>query len=249
MTIPEITMTQAIILSLLSVIIISAVPLLAFSFMKIGNEKLRKITGVFVALAIGAMLGDVVFHIYPEATETNTTSFWIFALAGVVFFFIAERLIHWHHHQNHDHTHPIGKLVLLGDGVHNFVDGLLIAGSFLISPSVGFATAVAVILHEIPQELGDFSVLLHAGYTKTRAVRANFLSACAAIIGCLVGILGNNLVQGLPVILLSVTAGGFVYVSLTDLLPWVLKKKGSLPLSFVMFFIGLLAMYILTFVE
>lgn len=242
-------MTQAIILSLLSVIIISAIPLLAFSFMKIGNEKLRKVTGVFVALAIGAMLGDVVFHIYPEATETNTTSFWIFALAGVVFFFVAEKLIHWHHHSDHQHAHPVGKLILFGDSIHNFVDGLLIAGSFLISPSVGLATTVAVILHEIPQELGDFSVLLHAGYSKARAIRANFISACAAIVGAIIGLIGNAFVQNLPTTLLSITAGGFIYVSFADLLPWVLKKKGSLPLSFIVFFVGLLAMYILTFIE
>ena len=242
-------MTQAILLSFISVLVISAIPLFAFSFMKTRDEKLRSITGVFVALAIGAMLGDVIFHIYPEASAVNPQMFWIFAGLGAIFFFIAEKFIHWHHHANHSHTHPVGKLILLGDGVHNFVDGLLIAGSFLISPSIGFATAFAVILHEIPQELGDFSVLLHAGYSKTRAIKANFLSACTAIVGCLIGIIGNSFVEGLPTILLSITAGGFAYVSIADLLPWVLKKKDSLPLSFIMFFVGVVVMYALMLFE
>lgn len=232
-----------------SVVVVSAIPLFAFSLMKVSEEKLRRITGTLVALAVGAMLGDVVFHIFPEATEGGSITFWLFGLVGVAFFFIVERLIHWHHHANHHHTHPVGKLILLGDGLHNFVDGLLIAGSFLIDIRTGIATTIAVVLHEIPQEIGDFSVLLHAGYSKIRAIRANFFSACSAIVGVTVGTLGNSFAEGLPLILLSITAGGFVYVSVGDLLPWILRKKESLPLSFVVFILGLAAMYALTLFE
>lgn len=242
-------MTQQIVFAFISVIIISAIPLFAFSLMKISEEKLRNITGTLVALAVGAMLGDVVFHIFPEAIEENATTFLVFGAIGIVFFFAVERLIHWHHHANHSHTHPAGKLILLGDGLHNFVDGLLIAGSFMIDVPTGIATSIAVILHEIPQEIGDFSVLLHAGYTKLQAIRANFFSACSAIVGVAVGILGNTVVQGLPLVLLSITAGGFIYVSLGDLLPWVLRRKESLRLSFVVFLLGLVAMYGLRFLE
>jgi len=244
----ELSMTRQMLFAFISVAIVSAIPLFAFSFMRVEERKLKSLTGLLVALAIGSMLGDVVFHIYPEAAEEHPTTFWLFGLAGIAIFFIAEHLIHWHHHAVHDHVHPTGKLILLGDGLHNFVDGLLIAGSFLIDIRTGIATTIAVVLHEIPQEIGDFSVLLRAGYSKPRAIKSNFISACSAILGVAVGAAGNTYAQNLPIILLSVTAGGFLYISIADLLPWVLKKKDSLLSTFTIFILGMAAMYLLTFV-
>ncbi len=242
-------MNQQILFAFISVFVVSAIPLFAFSFMRVEERKLKAITGSLVGLAVGAMIGDVVFHIFPEATEDGQATFWLFGLLGVAIFFVAEKLIHWHHHTSHNHVHPTGKLILLGDGLHNFVDGLLIAGSFLIDIRTGIATTIAVILHEIPQEIGDFSVLLRAGYTKFKAIRANFFSACAAILGVTIGVTGRHLFADLPILLLSITAGGFIYISLADLLPWMVKKKESLPLSFTIFVLGAAMMYALTILE
>jgi zinc and cadmium transporter len=183
-----------------------------------------------MSLAVGALLGDAFIHLIPEALgkSSNVTLTSILIIAGVLIFFILEKFMHWHHHgedQNESGIHPVGKLIILSDGVHNFIDGIIIGASFMVSLSIGIATTVAVILHEIPQEIGDFAVLLHAGYTKRRALVLNFLSALSAILGAVVLFILGDVVGVLSTWFLPIAAGGFIYIAVADLIPELHKTK------------------------
>src|SRR3989344_5690581 len=148
------------------VIIVSLISLIGVFLLSIREEFLKKYISFFVSLAVGALLGDAFIHIIPEALEisSNTALTGSLIIIGILAFFIVEKFLHWHHHgedANEPHIHPIGKLILFSDGVHNVTDGMIIGASFLVSIPIGVATTIAVVLHEIPQEIGDFVVLLH----------------------------------------------------------------------------------------
>ena len=219
------------------------------------EEKLRKYIFIFISLAVGALLGDAFIHLIPEAFDEfkNTTLASILIISGIFAFFALEKFLHWHHHgedKEESHIHPVGRLILFSDGIHNFMDGMIIGASFLISIPVGLATTLAVILHEIPQEIGDFAVLLHAGYTKMRALWLNFLSALLAIAGVLIVFaLGKE--QFLTSWISPIAAGGFIYIAIADLIPELHKVKGLkysiLQITAVV--MGITAMFALTFVE
>jgi zinc and cadmium transporter len=136
-------------------------------------------------------------------------------------FFVLEKVLHWHHAHlpSEEVLHPVAVTNLIGDGLHNFVDGTIIAGSFLVSPQLGLATAIAVAVHEIPQELGDFAILIHAGLKPHRALALNFASSLAAVAGAVGLLAASSVVEGLSDVLVPFTAGGFVYIASTDLLP------------------------------
>src|SRR3989344_973372 len=160
--------------ALLSVIVVSLVSLVGVFALSIKEEFVRKYIFLLISLAVGALLGDAFIHLIPEAfgDSTNPLATSLFIILGIVMFFVLEKVMHWHHHVDDSesyHIHPVGKLVLLSDGVHNFIDGIIIGISFLASIPLGVATTLSVILHEIPQEIGDFAVLLDAGYTRKRA--------------------------------------------------------------------------------
>jgi zinc and cadmium transporter len=164
------------------------------------------------------LLGDAFIHIIPEAFESNLGSNMasILVISGVLLFFIIEKFIHWHHHgedKEEIHIHPVGRLVLFTDGFHNFIDGAIIGASFLISTHVGIATTLAVILHEIPQEIGDFAVLIHSGYTKNRALLLNFLSALTSLLGLVVVFLFGNIIDNVAMWFIPIAAGGFIYIA------------------------------------
>lgn len=191
----------------------------------------RSLLFVFVSIAVGALLGDAFIHLLPEAVEElGAQAFW-WALGGMGIFFVLEKLLHWHHHHEphaaetpdctdcHDHIAPFGKLVIISDVLHNIIDGVIIAAAFLLSPAAGLATTIAVALHELPQEIGDFGVLLHAGYSRTRALLANFASALSAFMGAaIVFILGTEVTELIP-IFSAVAAGAFIYIATVDLVP------------------------------
>jgi zinc and cadmium transporter len=179
-----------------------------------------------VAVAAGALLGDAFLHLIPEAVEHahgfTPVVAWC-TLGGLLGFFSIEQVIHWHHHgedieAGHSHVHEVAWMNLLGDLLHNLIDGMLIAGTWIVSPAAGLATTVAVALHEIPQEFGDFGVLLHAGVSPRRALLLNFVSACAAIVGAVVVLFTERAVE-LGAYLTPVAAGGFLYVACADLVP------------------------------
>ena len=244
----------------ISVLIVSGISLIGVSTLSLRAERLRGVLFVFVALAVGALLGDAFFHLLPEAFEESgniaVTSFLI--LAGLLTFFWLEKLLHWHHGhhgdiieiEKEDHIKPLGTLILFSDGLHNFVDGLVIGASYLVSIEVGIATSIAVVLHEIPQEIGDFGVLLHAGYSKSKAILYNFISALAAVLGVLVIMLVGESAEHFIGWVIPFAAGTFIYIATADLVPELHKQRGSSTvLEFVAILVGVGAMYFLLFFE
>lgn len=238
--------------ALLSVLAVSLLSVLGAVVLLGGNRAARWLP-LLVALAAGALLGDTFLHLLPHAVEAqggfDATLTWG-VLGGLVGFFLIEGLLHWHHHGEdvHEHgpegLHTFGWMNLIGDALHNLIDGMLIASAWIVSPEAGLATTVAVALHEIPQEFGDFGVLLHAGFTPRRAVWLNLGVGCVAILGCLIVLLSHDAI-GLEQYLVPVAAGGFLYVACADLVPEMRARsrgKALVPIVLaLMLGIGLMA--------
>jgi len=212
-----------------SVLVVSIVSLVGVFTLGFHERFLKKYIFVLVSLAVGALLGDAFIHLIPEAFEEigNTTAVSLAVIGGILIFFILEKVLHWHHHDDTgEHLpRPIGKLILISDGIHNFIDGLIIGSSYLISIEVGIATTLAVVLHEIPQEISDFGILLHAGYTKKRALWLNFFSALLAVLGAGIALAFNEITGVFAMWLIPITAGGFIYIAMSDLIPELHKTK------------------------
>ena len=191
---------------------------------------------MLVSFAIGALLGAAFLEIIPHAFETGKAHQVAFAILGGIFgFFVLEKLLLYRHchtehcevHDQHTSAHDHGRsgtLIVVGDTVHNFVDGVLIAAAFVQSTELGVVTAVAIIAHEIPQEVGDFLILLHSGYSRLRALAVNLLSSTATIFGGVLGYYGLQLVDGLEPILLGVVAASMIYVAVADLIPGLHRR-------------------------
>ena len=239
--------------ALISVLVVSLISLVGVFTLSLKEEKIKKYVGVFISLAVGALLGDAFIHIIPEAFETSAHLAGILIIAGILIFFILEKFLHWHHHEDdkETHTHPVGKLVLFSDGIHNLIDGIIIGASFLVSIPIGIATTIAVILHEIPQEIGDFAVLIHSGFTKKRALWLNFLSALMAIIGVIISFILGTSAESFVSYFLPIAAGGFIYIAVADLIPELQKNKKLKQsiLQIIIVIIGILSMLALTLLE
>ncbi len=225
---------QTIIYALSSVILISIISLIAIFALAIKTEILKKILLYMVSFSTGALLADALIHLLPEAVEEAgafTFQISLFVLSGILFSFIVEKFIHWrhcHHPEHIDHeVHSFASMNLFGDGVHNFIDGLIIGASYLVSIPVGIATTIAVVLHEIPQEIGDFGVLLHGGFSKKKAILMNFLTALTAVIGTIIALAVGLKVQGLTDFLIPFAAGGFIYIAGADLIPELHKETNT----------------------
>ena len=152
---------------------------------------------------------------------------------------------------NKEHAHPFAYTNLVGDGLHNFIDGLIIGASYIVSVPVGIATTIAVVLHEIPQEIGDFGVLIHAGFSKGKALALNFLSAVAAILGAVVALWLSGAVEGLEMVLIPLAAGGFIYIAGSDLIPELHKENHIVRsiLQVISFIAGIGVMLLLLLLE
>jgi len=240
----------------ISVIIVSIVSFVGVFFLSLKEEALKKSIGILISLAVGALLGDAFIHLIPETLEkfSNNTLAGFLIILGIIIFLMIEKFLHWHHHENDleiKHIHPVGKLILFTDGFHNLLDGIIIGASFLISIPIGIATTLAVILHEIPQEIGDFAVLIHSGYTKKRALWLNFLSALTAIIGLIIALIFGNIAETFTLWILPIAAGGFIYIAVADLIPELQKTKNTkyFIFEFLTILSGILIMASLTFLE
>jgi len=163
--------------------LVSIVSLIGILFLTVKDKILKKTLLVLISLASGTLLGGAFFHLIPESFSTLDESIFITVVLGIVGFFLLERTLWRHCHERECPVHPFAYLNLLGDGIHNFIDGIIIAASFLSAESLGIITTVAVIMHEVPQELGDFGVLIYGGFSKTKALLFNLLSAIFAIVG------------------------------------------------------------------
>jgi zinc and cadmium transporter len=183
----------------------------------------------------------------PESLEKlQGGETFVYALVGFTLFFLLERILYWRHcHEGHCDVHAFSYLNLFGDGIHNFIDGLVIAGSFLGGIPLGIATTVAVVSHEIPQEIGDFAVLIYGGFSKGRALFYNLLSGLTAVAGGVIGYFLATNIAGFSAPLLPLTAGGFIYIAASDLIPELHKEKdpNKSNLAFVLFILGLLFMW------
>jgi len=210
--------------SILSVFLVSAISLIGIFFLSLKGTKLQKILLLLVSFAVGGLFGDAFIHLLPEAFRTLginlTTSLWV--VFGIIIFFVLEKFVRWRHchiPSSTGHYHPVVTMNLIGDGVHNLIDGMLIGASYNVSITVGIATTIAVILHEIPQEIGDFGILVHGGFSVRRALLFNFLSAITSVLGVLISLIVGPNVQGYSITLLPITAGGFIYIAGSDLIP------------------------------
>jgi len=228
---------------------ISAISLVGGMGLVVGARTLDRYLILIISFAAGALLGDAFLHLLPEVSESEagfdlTAS--LSLLTGVIAFFVLEKGLHWHHsHVPHEEVlHPVAVSSLVGDALHNFVDGAIVAASFIVDPALGVATAIAVALHEIPQELGDFGILVHAGMTPRRALLLNFLTGLAAVLGAVLTMLFANTAD-LERYLIPFTAGAFVYIASTDLIPELHKEpepgKSAAQVAFLLAGVGVMA--------
>lgn len=238
-------------LSVLLVSLISFSGLLALTFNMIWA---RKTLNLLVSFAAGALLGDVFIHLIPELADKQqiTLETSVYILLAIIAFFIMEKYVHWHHHHgitDEDQTaHHLVFANLFGDGVHNLIDGMIIGGAYLLDIKLGIATTVAVILHEIPQEFGDFGVLIYAGLSKGKALFYNFISALTALLGLGIALLVPAS-EKLPAIMASIAVGSFIYIAAADLIPETHKQKEKFWASLGSFMFGIVIMYLLLYVE
>jgi len=220
--------------SLVSVFVVSAISLVGVFTLTLQQDRLQRTLSHLVSFSVGALLGDVFLHMFPEMMEAgHALRQGTYILAGILVFFVLEKLIRWHHsHTEHEEKiHSVVYLVLVGDGLHNFIDGVVIASSFLVDVHLGLVTTLAVIFHEVPQEVGDFAVLMHGGWKSGKALWANFLSGLTAVLGAVVVLVFSNQLSAAPEILLSLAAASFIYIAMSDLIPELHEEvgmKGSL---------------------
>ncbi len=201
----------------------------------------KRLLPCLLSYATGTLLGAAFLGMIPKAMEqAQTLNISITILVGIVLFFLLEKILLWRHCHDKDcevHSNT-GPIILIGDAFHNFVDGLVIAAAFLTSIPMGIATSLAVIAHEIPQEVGDFAILLHSGYTKLRALVLNFLSSLSTLLGAVAAYYFLAETSQLVPYILAMSAASFIYIAVADLVPSLHKSTGlkatALQISLIM---------------
>lgn len=247
-------MTDVWLYTLISVVVVSLISLVGIVTLGIKQERLERILFYLISFSAGALLGDVFIHILPEIMGgERALSSGIYVLAGIMLFFVLERVLKWHHsHTSHDEeVHSMVYLTTVGDVLHNFLDGVAIAAAFLVSTPVGIATAAAVIFHEIPQEIGQFAILLHGGWSKRKALLYNFFSALTAIVGAVLVLLFSQSFTEAPTFLLGIGAASFIYIAMADLIPELQKEQHTRRsvLQFIWMVAGIAVMALLLILE
>lgn len=218
--------------TLASVAFVSIISLIGIFTFSIKIDKLRKALLFLVSFSAGALLGDTFIHLFP--TMIKQSGFGLdaaaYLLSGMLIFFVLEKFIHWRHCHiptSKEHPHPFVYMNLIGDSLHNFIDGMVIAGSYLVSIPLGFATTLAVVFHEIPQEIGDFGVLVHGGFRRMKALLFNFLTALTAVVGAIVVLAAGMKTGNIISLIIPFTAGGFLYIAGSDLIPELHKETDA----------------------
>lgn len=210
---------------ILATMAVSLISLTGICLIRVKDATLEWLLDYLVSFAVGGLLGGAFLHLFPEAVETGNAALFSHALAGIIVFLLMERFLRWRHcHQGRCEAHSFTYINLIGDGVHNFIDGMLIAASFVQDTRLGIATTIAVAAHELPQELGDFAILVYGGFGRTKALLLNLLSGLIAVIGALVAYYQMHHVVWLKDFLIPFTAGGFVYLALVDMVPELHRK-------------------------
>lgn len=240
--------------ALASVALVSLLSFAGILTLVLREKRLKKVLLYLVSFSVGGLLGVAFLHLLPEVVEEagfglNVSAY---VLLGIVISFLVEKLIYWRHCHiptSKEHPHTFAFMNLFGDAVHNFIDGLIIGASYLANIPLGLAVTLAVIFHEIPQEIGDFGVLLYGGFSKNRALILNFLTALTAILGVAVAIFLSSYVENLTSFLIPFAAGSFIYIAGTDLIPELKKevepKKSMIQL--VALILGIVVMLLLVY--
>jgi zinc and cadmium transporter len=241
--------------SIISVIIVSLISLIGVLTLLL-HKDIKKITFLLVSFAVGGLFGDAFIHLLPESFEEmgNSLAAPLWLLLGMMIFFVLEKFLRWRHchlSENEKHIHPVVTMNLVGDAVHNLIDGMVIGATYMVSIPLGFTTTLAIILHEIPQEMGDFGVLVHGGLSVKKAIAFNFFSALTAILGAVLSLAIGPHLQGYTVALVPITAGGFIYIAGSDLIPELQHdvKLGRSLLQFALIVLGIGLMALLVFLE
>lgn len=236
---------------LISTFLISLIAFLGTLTLFLKEELLDKILLTLVAFSAGALLGGAFFHLLPEAIvevgteEKSLLILFLYLILGFCVFFVLEQFMKWHHHHA---IHPpkirsFSYLILISDGIHNFIDGLIIAASFMVAFPVGVVTALAVALHEIPQEIGDYGILVYGGFNKVKALFLNFLSAITVIAGGIAGFFLSGKIGSSVVYLLPFAAGQFIYIAASDLIPEIKNENSKKSIiNFLVFLLGVVSM-------
>lgn len=240
-------MDQVLVNSILATIAISLLSLVGVVTFFISKRLISKISIYFVAFSTGALIGGAFLHLLPEAVEiSDGLNPYIYLIIGLSVFFVLERFLQWHHCHDEGEckVHTFTYMSLMGDGLHNFIDGLVIVSAFAVSQELGIVTSFAVAAHELPQELGDFGLLIHGGFPRVKALFWNFVSSLTAIAGAIIGYFMISSFHDITSFLLPFAAGGFIYIAMSDLIPELHKepKLSKSVLNFVLFAIGMLFM-------
>lgn len=248
-----------------AVTVVSVVSFSGLAALSLGERTLRRIIFLLVALATGTLFGDALIHLIPEALVSGIEEILVASVvfAGILVFFVLEKFLSWRHAhgaheesretlETHSHTpQEIAPLILTADFVHNALDGVIIGASFLVSVPVGLATTLAVVLHEIPQEVADFGLLIHAGWSKGKALLWNFFSALSAFLSLFIVFLVGERAESFVPLAAAFTAGAFLYIAGADLVPELHKTRGTrrAATQVVAVALGFGAMLLLTLLE
>ena len=232
--------------SLISVITISLISILAIYWLISRIPSLSRFVMPFVSLAVGTLLGDAFIHLLPEASrniaDSNAVS--LLTILGILIFLSIEKFVRWHHCHDPDCHEGASALVpvsLVGENFHNFIDGVVIAGSFLVSTKLGIATAIAVLIHEIPQEIGHFGIYTHQGLSLSKSLQLNLFSSLSSLLGVLM----TFFVGSSSTLILPITAGGFIYLASSDLIPELHRQNEKLFHSLVQILFVLLGVFLM----
>ena len=237
---------------ILATIIVSLLSFAGIITLALKGQILNKILLILIGLSAGTLMGGAFIHLLPEAVEGNPgINAFLFVLVGFILFFIIEKVLHWRHcHKGECDVHTFTYMNLIGDSIHNFIDGLIMAASFVISVPLGITTTIAISVHEIPQEIGDFGVLIYGGFSKKKALLLNFLIALTAVVGGIVGYIISSRIENVVLFILPFAAGGFIYIAATDLVPEIKKEMDmkKYMATLIVFILGILIMLITKYV-
>ena len=238
---------------LASTLLVSGISLIGIFFLSMSEKLFRKLLLMLVSFASGTLLGGAFLHLIPEALSAESENMFIVILSGILVFFLLEKFLWRHCHERECPVHVFAYLSLLGDSIHNFIDGVIIAAGFLVGVPLGsvniplgLATTLAVVSHEIPQEIGDFGILVYGGFSKVKALFYNLLSALMAVFGALLMYYFSSYLPSLAYFLVF-AAGSFIYIATTDLIPELHKEHDAWKslVQFVLLLSGILLMWLL----
>jgi zinc and cadmium transporter len=229
-------------------ILVSLISLIGIFSLLLNERVLNRILILLVGFGAGGLIGGAFLHLLPETLENSkdfTLSF-MYVIFGFILFFILEKYLFWRHcHKGKCEIHAFTYLNLIGDGIHNFGDGLIIGVSFFTDIRIGIISTLAIVMHEVPQELGDFGILIYGGLSKFKALVLNYISATLAILGTVIGYIFSSHINNFSLLLLPLAAGGFIYIASCDLIPELHRqpdiKKSTASMLF--FILGIILMW------